>query len=288
MLLTIVALMAVAVMPLGIALAQGADSTRILPDKVYGGETFNVTVTFSAPGDDFRLISLTDLAPGGWNVTVNETWCTPTGNATKATDNKAEITWGGSFSNGTSFSAVYRVAVPEDADAGFHTFVGSLGYYLGSQGPYYEDITGNSQVEVMLRTEISFSPANLSFSAVKGGADPANEMLEIWNSGEGMLNWSLSDDVVWLSEAPVSGNSTGEHDNVTVAANITGMSAGDYSANITISAAEANNTPQVVPVSLHVSPPTEISLSPANLSFSAVEGGANPVNKTLEIWNSAM
>jgi len=37
--------------------------------------------------------------------------------------------------------------------------------------------------------------------------------------------------------------------------NITGMSAGDYSANINITAPGASNTPQVVPVSLHISPP---------------------------------
>ena len=75
---TIVALMVVAVMPLHIALAYPpANPTRILPDKVYRGETFNVTVTFTAPADNFQLVSLTDVAPAGWNVTVNVGWCTP-------------------------------------------------------------------------------------------------------------------------------------------------------------------------------------------------------------------
>ena len=286
-LLTLVALMAVVIMPLHIALAYPpANPTRILPAVVHKGETFDVTVTFNAPGDDFRLISLTDLAPGGWNVTVNETWCTPTGNATKATDNKAEIVWGGVFDQGTSFTALYKVTVPNDAELGNYTFVGSLGYYLGSQGPYYENITGDSQIEVVLRSEISFSPSNLSFSAVKGGSNPSSQTLEIWNSGGETLNWSLNDDADWLSESPANGSSTGEHGNVTVAVNITGMSAGDYSTNITITAMGANNTPQVVPVSLHISPPSAISFSPLNLTFSAVAGGANPTNETLEIWNS--
>jgi len=110
-------------------------------------------------------------------------------------------------------------------------------------------------LHISLPPEISFSPANLTFSAVAGGANPENQTLEIWNSGGGTLNWTLSDDADWLSEDPTSGSSAGEHDNVTVSVDITGMSAGDYSANITITAMGANNTPQVVPVSLHISLP---------------------------------
>jgi len=78
--------------------------------------------------------------------------------------------------------------------------------------------------------------------------------LEIWNSGGGTLNWSLTDDAAWLSENPTGGSSTGADDAtlVTVWVNTTGMSAGDYSASITIAADEASNSPQTVPVSLHV------------------------------------
>jgi len=285
--LTVVALMVIVVMPLHIALAQQANPTRILPDSVQRGETFNVTVTFTSPGNMLHSIYLLDVAPDGWTVTVDKTWCIPNADGASATGNKTEITWWpGYYANGTAFTAVYKVTVPHDAQLGIHSFAGMLRYYLGPKGPYGENITGDPQVEVVLRSEISFSPSNLSFSAVEGGADPANQTLEIWNSGEGILNWTLSDDAAWLSEMPMSGNSTGEHDNVTVAADITGMSAGNYTANITISATGANNTPQVVPVSLHISPATGISFSPSNLSFSAVKGGADPGNETLEIWNS--
>jgi len=284
-LLTVVALIAIVVIPLHIALAYPpANPVRVLPDKVYRGETFNVTVTFTAPGDNFTVISLTDLAPADWNVTVNASWCTPAAATVVATGNKTEFVWGGSFDQGAWFAALYKVTVPNDAELGNYSFTGFLGYYLAYPGPHYENITGDSQVG--LRSEIAFSPSNLSFIAVEGGADPANETLEIWNSGRGTLNWTLSDDAAWLSEAPVSSNSTGEHDNVTVAANITGMSAGNYTANITINAAGANNTPQVVPVNLHISLPPEISFSPASLAFSAVKGGTDPANETLEIWNS--
>jgi hypothetical protein len=106
---------------------------------------------------------------------------------------------------------------------------------------------------------ISFSSTSFSSSAIQGGSNPENKTLEIWNSGIDTLNWTLSDDAEWLTENPTSGSSTSEHDTVAVLVDITGMSAGDYSANITITAPGASNSPQTVPVSLHVG---EISPSP--------------------------
>ena len=73
-----------------------------------------------------------------------------------------------------------------------------------------------------------------------------------------MVSWTLSDDADWLDENATSGNSTGEADKalVEVSVNITGMSAGDYSANITITDPLASNSPRVVPVTLHISSPS--------------------------------
>lgn len=101
---------------------------------------------------------------------------------------------------------------------------------------------------------IAFTLTSLSFSAVEGGDNPADQTLEIWNSGTGTLAWSVSDDAAWLSLSPPSGSSTaGEHNSVTISVDITDMSADDYSAIITISALGATNTPRTVPVRLHIS-----------------------------------
>ena len=155
----IVALMAVAVMPVAIALAQEASPDRVLPDTVHKGETFDVIVTFTAPVDQFNSIGLTDLCPDGWNVTVDETWCTPNADAFSAMGNKAEIAWFGEpevgFAKDISFSALYKVTVPDDASPGIYTFNGSLGYWVGPEGPYSENITGSSQVEVVEGSVIS-------------------------------------------------------------------------------------------------------------------------------------
>jgi len=154
------------------------DVMRNLPDAVQRGETFNVTVTFTAPADKFNAISLTDFCPDDWNVTVNATWCSPNADAVTATGNKVEIAWFGEpgvgFDNGTSFNVLYKVTVPDDASVGTYIFNGFLGYYLAAEGPYYGSITGDSQTEV--------TPATLEghVSFVGRGASPSDKWIELF------------------------------------------------------------------------------------------------------------
>jgi len=236
---TIVALMAVAVMPVDTALAQQANPSRVLPDKVQRGETFDVTVTFTSPANGFDFIYLFDFAPDDWTVIVDGTWCTPNA-TTDATGNKAEISWWtGPYDNGTAFTAVYKVTVPHDAQLGIHTFAGNLRYYLGSKGPYLENITDDCEVEAILPI-ISFSPTNFSFSAVEGEPNPQSQTLAIWNLREETVNWTIYDDADWLEETPASGSLAAyEHDYVEVSVGIAGLAAGMYSANISLQVVNA-------------------------------------------------
>ena len=119
---------------------------------------------------------------------------------------------------------------------------------------------------------IAFSPSSFSFTATEDGANPAGKTLEIWNSGIGTLNWSVSNNANWLSLSPRSGNSTGEDDEVTLLVDISGMSADDYDATITIRDPEATNSPQTVSVSLHIA--TGSSYYSLTTSVSPAEGGS--------------
>jgi predicted outer membrane repeat protein len=103
---------------------------------------------------------------------------------------------------------------------------------------------------------IDFSPEDFSFFATEGGANPASQTLEVWNSGSFTLDWSVADGAAWLGLNPPSGSSTGPSDvtEVTVSVDISGMSAGSYDATITISAPLAVNHPQTVPVNLTINP----------------------------------
>ena len=293
--ITIVALMTVVFMPVDMVLGQEVNPDRTLPDTAERGQTFNVSVTFTAPVDKFNAIGLTDLAPDGWNVTVDAAWCTPDADVVKATGNRAELGWFGEpgvgFDKDTSFSALYKVTVPDYACAGNHPFDGFLAYFIAASDQIFEDVTGDSEVDVPVCDTplICCNPKNFSFSATHGGSNPESQTLEISNSGVGTINWSLSDDAAWLSENPTSGSSTGELDTAAVSVDIAGMSAGDYSADITITAPGAINSPCTVPVSLHVGSSTqEISFDPESISFTAVAGGGNPPPETMAIWNSGV
>ena len=246
----IVALMAVALMPLDMALAQGTNVTRALPDALERGETFNVIVTFTAPADNFTAISLTDFAP--WNVTVNAAWCQPTA-AVKATGNMAEFSWWLTpYGNGTNFTARYKVNVSCGAELGNYTFGdGFLGYYIGNGTTHiYENITGDFNVTVV--PPAICSTPSIDFYAALNGTNPENQTLQLWSSTPCMINWSLSDDADWLSENRTSGNCTNVTSSVAVSANTSGMPVGNYTANITIESPDANNSPRIVPVSLHI------------------------------------
>jgi hypothetical protein len=98
---------------------------------------------------------------------------------------------------------------------------------------------------------IGFSPSSFTFNATQGGSNPANQTLNIYNSGSGALSWSLSDDASWLTLSPTSGTDTGSP---SLSVNISGMSAATYNGTITITATGATNTPQTVPVTLTIAP----------------------------------
>jgi hypothetical protein len=99
---------------------------------------------------------------------------------------------------------------------------------------------------------IGYDPTSFNFEAEEGGVNPDDQTLDISNSGAGTLEWSVSDDATWLSLSPTSGTDSGT---VTLSVDISGMSAGEYGADITITAPGATNTPVTMPVSLAITAP---------------------------------
>jgi len=124
---------------------------RKLPLTVSRGEEFVVTVTFTSPEDGFHAIGLTELAPTGWDVSVDVTWTEPQAMVanTPGTE-KAEYIWEGPHDAGVEFTAEYKVRVPVDAEPGEYAFSGRLEYYIEPvPAPSYEDeIAGDTQVTV--------------------------------------------------------------------------------------------------------------------------------------------
>jgi len=106
---------------------------------------------------------------------------------------------------------------------------------------------------------LEVSPSTLDFSAIEGGANPAAQVVSIWNSGPGTLNWEISEDCNWLTVEPNTGSSTGEVDDVNLSVDISGLAVGIYDCNLTVSDANAPNSPQMVDVELVVYDPNFVS-----------------------------
>jgi len=245
---------AIIVFPAGIALGYPpANAVRALPDTVERGETFNITVNFTAPADNFSAIALTDFAPAGWNVTG--AWGQPS--ATETFDgNKVDyMWWQQQYSNGTRFTALYQVKVPCNASLTNYTFDGDnfsyLVYYIGNQTDIWEDITGDFNVTVL--PPAICSPMSIDFYAAYNGTNPPNQTLELGSSTSCWLNWSVTDDAGWLDAYPTNGTCNDTYvSSVNLSANASGMPLGDHTANISIEAPDANNSPRIVPVTLHI------------------------------------
>ena len=137
---------------------------------------------------------------------------------------------------------------------------------------------------------ISLSPTALSFSGVAGGTAPAAQLINLRNPTGGTLSWSVSTNAAWLRPTTTSGTTTTESDSISAGVNLTGLAAGAYTAAITVTASGAANTPQIIPVTLTVSPaPTAspvIGLSVSSMAFTGTAAGSNPATQSFQISNA--
>ncbi len=133
---------------------------------------------------------------------------------------------------------------------------------------------------------ISVSPTSLTFNGNQGGSNPSSQNIQISNSGQQTLNYTISDDAAWLSVNPTSGSSTGAANTHAVSVDISGLSAGTHNGTITITDSNASNSPQTVAVTLNIAALPEISVTPTSLTFNATEGQSNPSSQSIGIWNS--
>lgn len=131
------------------------------------------------------------------------------------------------------------------------------------------------------------STNELSFSTIEE-TNPFNQFIVI-SEGEGpdgpyTWNASSNPEATWMSITPGSGNST---DSIEVAIDATGLATGTYNGTITISSAEALNSPQIVNVGITVLAGNQATLNvvPQNLAFSCMENGPNPAAQALTLSN---
>jgi len=124
---------------------------RELPDTVRAGEEFVVAVTFTSPEDGFHAIGLTDVAPAGWDVSVDVAWTHLAAMVAHTPEPEMAVyVWEGPHDAGVEFIASYKIRVPVDAEPGVYTFSGFLEYYIEPEPApsYKEEIAGDMWVTV--------------------------------------------------------------------------------------------------------------------------------------------
>ena len=99
-------------------------------------------------------------------------------------------------------------------------------------------------------------PTSLSFQAVQGGTNPTSQFVNISKSNNRTTNWTASDSATWVSVTPAIGNIT-KSAQVSIAVNAVGLSAGTYSATVTVTVYKGGSV--AIPVTLTVAPSTTTS-----------------------------
>ncbi|MEZ5358580.1 MAG: hypothetical protein R3F48_07075 [Candidatus Zixiibacteriota bacterium] len=147
--------------------------------------------------------------------------------------------------------------------------------------PFVE--SGYIQVgEPVIPPHIVLAPTSMNFEGTVGYPSPMAQQLQISNSGDNSFDWTASTSSSWLFAVPNSGTAGVSFTGITV--NTTGLGEGMYYDTVVISSGDADNSPQRLPVSLHmVKLPPRIVADPEEFIVSAVQFGANPDDRILHI-----
>jgi hypothetical protein len=177
-------------------------------------------------------------------------------------------------SSSSSYNAAATYAAPIVAQG--HVYAGSWSNFSG--GGMVGAFSLNAATQVL-----SVSPTSVSFNAVQGGSNPASTPVSVTNTGTGALSFTAVSDSAWLGVTPTSGSAP---QNLQVSANIAGLAPNTYTGHITVTAAGAQGSPATITVTLVVTAPPALTLSPTSVNFSATQGGSNPASSPVSLTNT--
>jgi len=140
------------------------------------------------------------------------------------------------------------------------------------------------------------SPLSLNFSALQGQVSPPGQVVTLTNNGGSLLKWRIGAEAAssgWISATPGSGTVLpGQTGQVTIDANTSGLTPGNYVGQVTLLATDArgnvaSGSPQTLEVNLAIQPPCTLAQpSQSTLLFNATAGGANPLSQLLTLTSA--
>jgi len=194
-----------------------------------------------------------------------------------------------------------RLFVTDAAQKSVQIFDVSTGSYLGTlydpssvMTPVSAAVTGDGILYVSsiapdrvhifgLDGYVSFSvsPDSLTFEA-PAGQNPSDQVVTISNDGAGSLNWTASADQNWITLGITSGTlAAGTTATLSIGIDVTGLAPGQYQGAVKVTS--AGGVSHTVSISLTVTAPPVLSVSPTVLDFSAEEGGNNPPSQSVVV-----
>jgi hypothetical protein len=157
---------------------------------------------------------------------------------------------------------------------------------LGPAESAYAGILPNG-VPASTTPTLSVSQTSLTFTATAGQSSPAAQTVNV-STGAVAANWTASTAQSWLSISPKSGSGTGS---LQIQAVTGSLSQGTYSGSVAVTSTGTAGSPQTINVKLTVQAAAAVtptlSVTPTQLSFSAVNGGSAPSAQRISISNSS-
>jgi uncharacterized protein (TIGR03437 family) len=276
--------------------------TVTAPTANPSSQTFTVSLTVVAAGSPALSVSTTSLnysfAQGAQQVQQQRIPIGNSGGGTLSYTASASTNSGGNWLSVTQDAAGATLLTPDPltvsvdpSSLGVGTYTGQITITTPSTA---QSIPVTLTVSAVQQT-ILLSQTGLTFTAVAGGGIVPPQTFGILNSGNGVMDWSVSGATVtggnWLSITPNSGSTDASSLTVplvTVSVNPVGLAPGAYSGQIQVTSTTADNSPQFVSVILNVLPggsnPGPLVL-PTGLIFTQAAGGAAAGTQTITLSN---
>jgi hypothetical protein len=133
-------------------------------------------------------------------------------------------------------------------------------------GGQVSDIS-NSVFTIAGFPELQVDRSSMTFGAIANASAPSAQTFMVTNGGGGALDWSIASSQTWLSASPSSSNC---EEVVSVMVDTSGMGAGTYNGQLTVTDTVASGSPQVVDVTLVIinsnqdNPPFGLMATPAD------------------------
>ncbi|OFV96445.1 MAG: hypothetical protein A3H28_01925 [Acidobacteria bacterium RIFCSPLOWO2_02_FULL_61_28] len=185
----------------------------------------------------------------------------------------------------TAFSTVTLTVTASPAGLGPDTYTGTISLVSPTTGQTI-NLPVNMIVSGVPQT-ILLSQTGLTFTVVAGGGAIPPQTFGVLNTGRGIMNWTvrastLSEGPTWLTATPENGSTDATALRVPlveVGVNPAGLAPGDYYGQVQVSAATADNSPQLLSVILKILPtgsnPGPL-VRPTGLIFTGLAGGTSP------------